>query len=245
MTSPHQLYSELAHYWPLLSPPESLQEEAQKCLALLTEKTGFINNILELGCGSGSLASHFPEPLQATLVDHSSEMLALSQARNPQHTHHCLDVRDFKLNFIFDAVLMHDAVMYLTSPTDLLATLKTAAHHVRPGGTVLFIPDVVTETFSPGHTLVGGFDTETCSGRLTEWHHSADPSKNNYKVEFSLMIMEKNAPVRCIHETHTMGLFSFDEWNALLQAAGFVLAPPHFDVNGPAGIPFRAYRPTE
>jgi len=217
----HRLYGDLATWWPLLSPPEGHAEAAQLHLQLLEDVAGQVTTLLELGSGGGSLASHLPDRVLATLVDISPQMITQSKKLNARHRHHQDDVRSLRLPARFDAVLMHDAVMYMTSAEDLQAAIMTAAHHLRPGGAALFLPDVVAETFEDGHTLVGGFDHPGCAARLTEWHHS--PHDHRYVVDFSLMLREGSGPTQCIHESHQMGLFSFAEWTEMLTAAGFDL----------------------
>ena len=209
----YRLYHDLAPHWPQLSPPQLHADAAGLYLTLLQQATDApIGSLLELGCGSGHLASHLPADLDIVLLDLSEEMLALSRTSNPERTHRCADMRTARLDRTFDAVLLHDAVMYMTTPADLQAALATAAAHCRPGGAVLVVPDVVAETFAEG-AISGGGPT----AQLLEWHHSAGP--HSYRVDFALMLRE-GAAVRCIHEQHTLGLFSRDEYWAALTAAG-------------------------
>ena len=44
------------------------------------------------------------------------------------------DLRTLRLGRSFDAVLVHDAVMYMTSERDLRSMAVTAFQHTRPGG---------------------------------------------------------------------------------------------------------------
>jgi len=55
----------------------------------------------------------------------------------------------------FDVVLIHDAIMYLTTPADVVAALETAALPLSVAGTVVVIPDSVRETSNRGRTPVG------------------------------------------------------------------------------------------
>ena len=58
-----------------------------------------------------------------TLVDRSAGMLAVSQRLNPECEHVLGDMRTVRLNRLFDAVLIHDAIMYMLSLADLLQAL--------------------------------------------------------------------------------------------------------------------------
>ena len=55
-----RMYSDLAAWWPLLSPPSHYVEEAADLLPDIMESPDRRpETMLELGCGGGSLACHF------------------------------------------------------------------------------------------------------------------------------------------------------------------------------------------
>src|SRR5687767_11431233 len=109
----YRLYSDLARWWPLFSPPSHYVEEAADLLPeLLAAADSPPRTLLELGSGAGSLASHFKTHLQLTLTDRSPEMLAVSRAVNPECEHVLGDMRSIDLRREFDLVFVHDAIMY-------------------------------------------------------------------------------------------------------------------------------------
>lgn len=216
------LYTTLAPWWPLMSPPQRYAREARLYHRLLTQAAGTPpTTILELGSGGGHLAHHLPGTL--TLVDQSAEMLAISQALNPQHRHVQADMRTLDLgdDVQFDAVLLHDAVMYLTTEADLRATFEALFRHCRPGGAALILPDVVAETFAP-FTTSGGEDGADGRGlRMLEWHWDPDPHDHTFQVDFSILIRDTDGRVQNIHEAHTLALFPRSTYWRLLRAVGF------------------------
>ena len=80
------------------------------------------------------MASHLKTSLRLSLTDLSPRMLELSASINPECEHHVGDMRSIRLGRTFDAVLVHDAICYMTTETDLCATFDTAFEHLRPGG---------------------------------------------------------------------------------------------------------------
>ena len=92
-----RLYTDLASWWPLLSPPEHYEEEAEVIIAFLREALGTVPaTILELGSGGGNSASYLKRHAAMTLVDLSPGMLAVSRKLNPEcrarrgrHAHAC------------------------------------------------------------------------------------------------------------------------------------------------------------
>ncbi len=221
----HRLYTDLAHLWPLLSPPEDHVDNAALAMRLAAQVLGRApRSLLDLGSGAGGLATHLPADMDVVLNDLSEAMLDVCRTLNPTREHVLGDMRSLDLDRTFDLVLLGDGGMYLTSPDDVRATLDVASRHLEPGGALLIRPDAVVETFTEG-SLVGGFEDD--SGRavqLLEWHHS--PEAHRYRVDFAVLLREPasdggSGAVECLHEQHWMGLFDRSTWWRLVQEAGF------------------------
>ncbi len=219
--TPPRLYADLAPWWPLLSSPEEYAEEAAFYRNILLE-TGIPagSSLLELGSGGGNNASHLKQHFRMTLVDLSPGMLAVSQALNPELEHIQGDMRSVRLERQFDAVFIHDAIVYLTSEEDLLQALITAYTHCRPDGTALFHPDTTLENFKLS-TDKGGHDGPERSMRYLEWTWDPDPADSTYQVDFAYLLREADGSIRCEHDRHEFGLFSTETWLRLIAEAGF------------------------
>ena len=214
-----ELYDSLAEWWPLLSPPEEYVEEAADLLPRLGELPGS-PTLLELGSGGGSLAFHLKPYFRLTLTDRSPGMLAVSRAINPECEHLQGDMRSMRLDREFDVVLIHDAIMYATDPAAVRATLRTAAIHCRPGGTVVVLPDHIRETFTPG-TDHGGHDAPDGRGlRYLEWVWDPNPGDDTYTVEYAFLLRASDGSVRVVHDRHIEGLFTRSQWLAWFDEAG-------------------------
>lgn len=216
-----KLYDELASWWHLLSSPAHYADEAKFIRRVLRESC--VNpprTVLELGSGGGNNASHLKRFFQMTLVDISRKMLRESRKLNPECEHVYGDMRTVRLKRTFDAVFIHDAIMYITSERDLLKVMQTAFVHCNPGGTIVIVPDCTRETFAPG-TKHGGHDGETRGMRYLQWTYDPNPNDNTYYVDFVYMLREANGKTRAIEDRHTFGLFSHATWIRLLAQAGF------------------------
>jgi trans-aconitate methyltransferase len=162
-----------------------------------------------------------------TLVDLSAGMLELSRSLNPDCEHIEGDMKTLRLDRSFDAVFIHDAIMYMNTEFDLRQALQTAAVHCRPGGVLVVMPDVIKETFV-SLTTHGGHDSASGDGRsirYIEWTFDPDPSDTTYTVDFAYLLRERSQPVRVVHDTHVFGIFSRDTWLRLLAEAGFDARP--------------------
>jgi SAM-dependent methyltransferase len=217
-----RLYTELADWWPLLSPPSHDVEEAEDLLSVLRDATDPPpRTLLELGCGGGSLAYHLKPHLTLTLTDRSPRMLTQSHAVNPECEHLEGDMTSLDLGRAFDAVLIHDAVMYLTDPASVRAALRTARRHCRRGGVLVILPDCVRETFA-SHTSTGGEDAPDGRGlRYLEWAWDPDPADHTFEVAFAFLLREADGSVRVELDRHREGLFAREQWLSWLREAGF------------------------
>jgi SAM-dependent methyltransferase len=220
VSDPPRLYTDLASWFPLITPPEEYREEAAIYGALLDEAAAEpITTVLELGSGGGHNASHLKRRYQMTLTDVSSAMLELNRGLNPECEHVQGDMRSLRLGRTFDAVFVHDALDYLTSVDDLRAAVETVAVHCRPDGVALLVPDYVKERFAP-RTDHGGSDGHGRAARFLEWDWDPDPDDDTYVVDFAYLLREGDG-VRVEHDRHVCGVFPREVWLGILEAAGF------------------------
>ena len=216
-----KLYNELASWFHLLSAPSDYAEEAEFARRLIVEASVIQpRTVLELGSGGGNNASHLKSHFQMTLVDLSPAMLDLSRTLNPECEHLIGDMTNLRLLRTFDAVFVHDAIMYLTTEHDLKKVFETALIHCCPDGVALFMPDMIRETFI-SLTTHGGHDESGRGIRYIEWTFDPDPTDSTYTVDFAYLLREGNTPVRVVHDHHVFGLFSRDVWLGLLNETGF------------------------
>jgi SAM-dependent methyltransferase len=214
-------YSELADWWPLISPPEEYTEEAAFFANLFASAPIPVREVLELGSGGGHNAFHLKNSYRMTLTDLSAPMLTISRKLNPECEHVQGDMRNLRLGTLFDAVFVHDAVAYMTSESDLRQVIETAFVHCRPGGVALFVPDDTSESFVAGSDC-GGYDDQDGRGaRYLEWSHSPVEGSTLSLTDYSFLLREADGAVRVFHETHRLGLFSRQVWLRLIEEAGF------------------------
>jgi len=250
-----RLYDDLARLWPHLSPPEHYAPEAAAVRGILDKHLGAAPagkkwRILELGAGGGHTLVHLAEHFDCTAVDLSQPMLDQCKTLNP--TIPCIqgDMRSVQLGETFDAVLIHDAVDYMLSEDDVLATLRTAAAHLREGGVALIAPTYVKETFvdgdvaDDGTTIPGIGDpreerdapaprsSAAMDDELTYFTfvHDADPADSVFEMILLYLIRDgQTRQVETIEDRHTCGLFAADHWLAMMLQAGLTpqpVAPP-------------------
>lgn len=225
-----RLYTDLAEWWPLISPPPEYAEEAADLLPWLLEGAGPGQplTLLELGAGGGSLAYHLKDRFRLTLTDRSDRMLANSRRVNPECEHVVGDMMTLDLGREFDRVLVHDAIMYATDPGQVRATLRTAARHCKSGGRIVVMPDCVRETFEPD-TEHGGRDGEDGRAvRYLEWSWDPDPSGWIVETIYLFALREADGSFRVVEDRHRTGCFPRADWLRWFDDLG-LSARIHFD----------------
>ncbi|MBI4750191.1 MAG: class I SAM-dependent methyltransferase [Acidobacteria bacterium] len=235
-----KLYSELASWFHLLTPPSDYTEEAA-CYAALMDRLGVPPeaSLLELGAGGGNNASFLKQRFTLTLVDLSPDMLDQSRQLNPECEHVVGDMRSVRLNRWFDVVFVHDAVMYLTTQADLDQMLETAWIHLRPGGVLILVPDCTLETFQETTAHHGHDGSDGRSLRYLEWTFDPNPDDTHYTVVFSLVLKEASGTIRFEQDIHSFGVFSRAVWLNSLEKVGFAA---HEEIE-PEGILFVGQKP--
>ncbi|MEM9253672.1 MAG: class I SAM-dependent methyltransferase [Planctomycetota bacterium] len=235
----HRLYHDLAHLWPRLSPPSDYVDEAENVLDRLDAWFGSDAGplrLLDLGAGGGHLACHLRQARhQVTAVDLSPEMLAQCRSLVPDAVTIEGDMRSIDLGAHphglppFDAVLLTDAVDYMTTPSDASAAVATVARHLRPGGLAMIAPTYVRETFVSGSAESDGehdTDDPTSPHLFSYVYDLAPDDPDNHRCEMLLLILVRDpntGRVEVIEDRHECGLFRDAEWRGWIEQAGLEL----------------------
>jgi SAM-dependent methyltransferase len=219
-----KLYDELADWYYLITHPEDYVEEAALYRdTFLAHSRTPPRTLLELGCGGGNNASHLKRDFICTLTDISPEMVRKSRELNPECEHFVGDMRTLRLERIYDVVLVHDAISYLLTETDLHAAFATAFAHCKPGGVTIFAPDETRERFAPG-TDHSGHDGDGRAVRYLEWWRDENPDDTIIEIDYIVALYERGKDLRVIHDRHLNGLFPLATWTSGITSAGFDLA---------------------
>ena len=219
----HRLYDDLAYLFPVITPPEHYEEEAAQWRKLLRQHLGpGRHRILELGVGGGHNLSHLKQEFDAAAVDISPRMLDLSRQLNPEVRHIQGDMRCLDLNEKFQAVLIHDAVSYLTCVDDLQKTVATAARHLAKDGVLIMAPDYFRETFISNRVTHFTNSIEGITVTFLEHTWDPDPSDTEIEVNMFFLIM-KDGTLTVEEDRHTLGLFPQSIWQDVLDEAGYTV----------------------
>jgi SAM-dependent methyltransferase len=219
-----RLYGDLSWLWPILSPPEHYFEEAKTLRRLYARRSRSARaerpRLLELGAGGGHLLAHLTQDFECTATDISEAMLANCARLVPDARRVCGDMRSLRLGERFDVVLIHDAIDYMRTPSDVRAALATAAKHLGPRGALFVAPTYTRDNFVDGEAE---HDADP-SANLTYLSYVHDPDPSDTEYELVLVYLIRDPGTRAVEATvdrHRCGLFSERQWLAFIREAGF------------------------
>jgi SAM-dependent methyltransferase len=129
-------------------------------------------------------------------------------------------MRSVRLGCTFDAVFVHDAIMYMTTEDDLRAALRTVGAHLAPGGVALVAPDATAETFREATEHGGGEDADGRRARYLSWTLPPALGETSFETHYSFLLREPDGGVHAVHDVHREGLFGRARWLRLFGEVG-------------------------
>lgn len=226
------LYTDLAWLWPMWG--DAATEYAHYCQHV----RGLIRKyarrptatLLDLGCGGGKNALNLTRDFDVTGLDLSPAMLAQAKELNPGCTFIQGDMRTFRIDQVFDAVLMDDAISHMNCRADFLAAFRTAYAHLSPGGVLIATPDVTIETFQQNKTTITPSSRDGLDVVFVENAYDPDPTDEQYETTI-LYLIRDHGRLRIETEHWTMGIFCLDAWRHVLRETGFEVHEGQYNPN--------------
>lgn len=224
-----RLYTDLAWLWPLWGDAATeyanYSEQVTALIRQYSERQ--VTTLLNIGCGGGKNILNLKREFNVTGLDLSPTMLAQAKELNPE----CLfiqgDMRSFKLNNTFDAVLMDDAIAHMNNRADFAAAFRTAYAHLNPGGVLVVTPDVTVENFHQNKTTTFSATRDGLEVVFIENVYDPDPTDEQYETTILYLIRDQGN-LRIETERWAMGIYSLGTWRRVLRETGFSVCEEHY-----------------
>lgn len=206
------IFGNYARYYNLLYRDKDYTGEAKFIVKLLQTHAPTSQSILELGCGTGTLALLLvKEGYKVCGIDLSASMLKQASKQLSPELKEKLsflqgDIRTIRLEQQFDVIIsVFHVLSYQVSNEDLLAAFATVKRHLNPGGIFIFDcwygPAVLSER--PSVRIKRLEDQESKITRIAE--PIIYPNLNLVDVNYQVFIENKNTNVvEELQETHRM-----------------------------------------
>lgn len=185
----------------------------------LTQSFNSKPNILDIGCGTGSLTTRLTSIGSVTGMDLSTDMLAIA-ANKSNHVNWLEgDMTDFSLNTKFDVITIFcDSLNYLPDIEEVVMTFNNVITHLNESG--IFIFDV--HTITKMKTLFNNqcYIDENESTFLA-WEAISGEEPNSVYHDMSFFIKNEEGYYIRFDESHYQRTFEKNTYLKLLQQIGF------------------------
>jgi len=96
-------------------------------------------NVLELGCGTGSILKHLQDAYEVSGLDISGKMLSVARKKVPRSKLFRQDMVDFRIDGRFDVIFcVFDSLNHVRRFSDWKKVFAAARRHLSPGGCFIF-----------------------------------------------------------------------------------------------------------
>lgn len=218
-------YGDFAAFYDALTEDVDYAAWADYLLAVFSRHGGTPATVLDLACGSGSLAMELCDRgLEVIGVDGSADMLAIAREKAAEEgadiLYLCQDMRQLDLYGTVDgAVCMLDSLSHILSTADLAEIFRRLGLFIAPDGLLIF--DVNTPH---KHAVTLGdnafvFEEEEF---MCVWRNRYLPARQEVAMELDFFLEEEGVYRRYTDRVRERA-YSLPTWKKLLEAAGFDL----------------------
>jgi SAM-dependent methyltransferase len=213
-------YSRLAAGYDVVMEHVDYDGWARYAHGLLRRHAPAARTVLELGCGTGSLATALQPmgPYEYLATDRSPEMLAVAEAKadfeGADVAFAVADFLDFRTDPPVDAVLLlYDGINYVLEPEGIAAVFRGVHRSLKEGG--VFVFDLSTPANSENNA--DWFEDEGSADGFSYRRTSAYDPESRLHVTTIDMTVEGES----FREEHRERAYTVDEIRPLVEACGF------------------------
>ncbi len=195
------------------------RREAQEVVSRIRRHRADAGSILDVACGTGMhLAAFARLGFDVEGVELSAEMLSAAAERLPGVPLHQGDMRSFRLDRRFDAVVcLYSAIGYMTTVDDLATALSTMGDHLGDGGVLVVEPWLAPDRWHDGSVC----SESTTSGELAVARVSRSWREGDESVIEMRYALARPERTWSFTEIHRMGLFTVEQQLEVYRAVGF------------------------
>ena len=195
--------------------------EAEKVRELVAARSPDARTLLDVACGTGSHLVHLRDWYAVEGLDLNAGFLKVASRRLPEVKLHEADMRDFDLGHTFDVVTcLFSSIGYVQTTDGLSRAVEGMARHLAPSGVLIVEPWFSPSTFDPsvmGRVVVA----ERPDLRAVRMNGSR--VKGNLSIMDFHYLVARPGTVEHLTETHTLGIFTDDEYRSAFERAGLTV----------------------
>ena len=212
------MFTETAELYDAFYEWKDYAAEAGKLHELVEARAPGARTLLDVACGTGRHLEHLRAWYEVEGVDLDDGLLAVARRRLPGVRLEIADMRELDLGRRFDVVTcLFSSIGYVRTPEALRSSVAAMARHLAPGGLLVVEPWLTPSTFDPnfpGRAVL--VETPELVGvRMNDSRVAGGMSV----MDFHYLIARPGQPVEHLVETHTLGLFTDDQYRAAFEGA--------------------------
>jgi len=113
--------------------------EAEQVMELIRAAKPDAKNVLELGCGTGSILKRLQNAYEVSGLDISGKMLSVARKKVPRSKLYRQDMVDFRIDGRFDVIFcVFDSINHVRRFSDWKKVFAAVRRHLSPGGCFIF-----------------------------------------------------------------------------------------------------------
>lgn len=213
------MFTETAELYDLFYDWKDYAAESARIRELVASRVPNAQTLLDVACGTGLHLEHLRAWYAVEGVDLDEGLVAVAGRKLPGVPVRTADMRDFDLDRRFDVVTcLFGSIGYVETPEALRSSVASMARHLAPEGILILDPWLTPEGFDPTHPT---------RAVLVEQPGLAAVRLNDSRIEGRLSIMDfhyliarPGTRVEHLVETHSLGLFTDEEYRGAFEAAG-------------------------
>ena len=186
-------------------------------------------NILDLGCGTGSLTAQLNTIGSVTGMDLSSDMLAIAANKSNQVSWLEGDMTDFSFKNEFDVITIFcDSLNYLPDIEDVNKTFINVFNHLSENGVFIFDVHTIYKMSTLFHNQCYIDENEST---FLAWEAIQGDEPFSVYHEMSFFIEDNNGTYQRFNESHYQRTFEKETYINMLNQIGFKNIETFIDFN--------------
>lgn len=190
---------------------------------------GNANEILDIGCGTGTLTTQLTAFGQVSGVDFSADMLEIAKSRNEEINWYCQDMRYLDLPNQYDMITIFcDSLNYVTDPEEVLQVFNFVNKYLKEDGRMIFD---VHSTFKMNHQFNNQNYIDEEDNLTLMWQAIKGEESNSVYHQMSFFNLKQDNLYERYDEEHYQRTFDIEVYYELLKLAGFSVEKTFTDFN--------------
>lgn len=213
-----KMYGQFAEYFDELFAYKDYPKEARFIEWAVTKKRSEGNNLLDIGCGSGTHLNLLRKRYNIFGIDKSSQMIKIARQKVKGGKFFVKDMKTFSLNHRFDTIIcMFSAINYNLNYSELESSLKRMRDHLNSGGVLIFDLYNNTDTYKPDTVRV-----RTLRKKNLDLAVISQPkvTGTEYKIGY-IYLAKRDGKTELFIDDHVRGIFEVSKVYALMKRLGF------------------------